>query len=422
MATNKAPDSEKDNDASLPTLPEQDGLTADQAAEHNYSEADAWDKSKYTLLTVLGFIVLGVVAYTWLDNSKRSEQSDRSYRFLSASIDSEGAEERFLSFADEYDDELSGVARFRAAVLQYREKKYIDSAKNFELAVTELGADPLAGRALLGQAVSLLKIKDKKVSDGKVVLEQLAESSDFLPTDRREAIFLLALQSLSENDMEMVEEHKSKLADDSNASYFLSRIEDLIKTSKFLTIAKSMPDINLEKGNAFLKKNGKRAGVISTDSGLQYEILEEGTGESPQEEDSVEVHYHGTLINGEVFDSSLERDVPASFAVNGVIKGWTEAIILMNVGSKWKLFIPSDLAYGESGNNSIGPNETLIFEVELIGITPKKIPEPPLDLNLTDTNSSSVDATLIIPEVDANSTVPVVEEIATAPADGNGSE
>lgn len=422
MATNKAPDSEKDNDASLPTLPEQDGLTADQAAEHNYSEADAWDKSKYTLLTVLGFIVLGVVAYTWLDNSKRSEQSDRSYRFLSASIDSEGAEERFLSFADEYNDELSGVARFRASVLQYREKKYIDSAKNFELAVTELGADPLAGRALLGQAVSLLKIKDKKVSDGKVVLEQLAESSDFLPTDRREAIFLLALQSLSENDMEMVEEHKSKLADDSNASYFLSRIEDLIKTSKFLTIAKSMPDINLEKGNAFLKKNGKRAGVISTDSGLQYEILEEGTGESPQEEDSVEVHYHGTLINGEVFDSSLERDVPASFAVNGVIKGWTEAIILMNVGSKWKLFIPSDLAYGESGNNSIGPNETLIFEVELIGITPKKIPEPPLDLNLTDTNSSSVDATLIIPEVDANSTVPVVEEIATAPADGNGSE
>ena len=422
MATNKAPDSEKDNDASLPTLPEQDGLTADQAAEHNYSEADAWDKSKYTLLTVLGFIVLGVVAYTWLDNSKRSEQSDRSYRFLSASIDSEGAEERFLSFADEYDDELSGVARFRAAVLQYREKKYIDSAKNFELAVTELGADPLAGRALLGQAVSLLKIKDKKVSDGKVVLEQLAESSDFLPTDRREAIFLLALQSLSENDMEMVEEHKSKLADDSNASYFLSRIEDLIKTSKFLTIAKSMPDINLEKGNAFLKKNGKRAGVISTDSGLQYEILEEGTGESPQEEDSVEVHYHGTLINGEVFDSSLERDVPASFAVNGVIKGWTEAIILMNVGSKWKLFIPSDLAYGESGNNSIGPNETLIFEVELIGITPKKIPETPLDLNLTDTNSSSAEATLIIPEVDANSTVPVVEEIATAPADGNGSE
>ncbi|MBT3668513.1 MAG: FKBP-type peptidyl-prolyl cis-trans isomerase [Opitutae bacterium] len=222
--------------------------------------------------------------------------------------------------------------------------------------------------------------------------------------------------------MVMVEEHKAKLADDSNASYFLSRIEDLIKTSNFLAVAKSMPDLNLEKGNAYLEKNGKRAGVISTDTGLQYEILEKGTGESPQEVDSVEVHYHGTLINGEVFDSSIERDEPASFAVNGVIKGWTEALKLMDEGAKWKLFIPSDLAYGETGSNSIGPNETLIFEVELIGITPKEIPEPPLDLNLTDANSSSAEAPLIIPEVDANASVPVVEENATVPADGNGSE
>ena len=422
MATNKAPDSEKDNDAPLPISPEQDGLTADQAAEHSYSEDDAWNKSKNSLLTVPGVIVLGVVAYTWLDDSKRSEQSERSYRFLSASIDSDGAEERFLSFADEYDDTLSGVARYRAAVLQYRGKNYIDSAKNFELAAIELGADPLAGRALLGQAVSLLKDKNKEVDDGKAVLERLASSSSFLPTDRREAIFLLTLQSLSENDMVMVEEHKAKLADDSNASYFLSRIEDLIKTSNFLAVAKSMPDLNLEKGNAYLEKNGKRAGVISTDTGLQYEILEKGTGESPQEVDSVEVHYHGTLINGEVFDSSIERDEPASFAVNGVIKGWTEALKLMDEGAKWKLFIPSDLAYGETGSNSIGPNETLIFEVELIGITPKEIPEPPLDLNLTDANSSSAEAPLIIPEVDANASVPVVEENATVPADGNGSE
>ena len=183
-----------------------------------------------------------------------------------------------------------------------------------------------------------------------------------------------------------------------------------------------MPDMNLAKGDAFLTKNGKREVVITTESGLQYEILQKGNGASPKDDDSVEVHYHGTLIGGEVFDSSIERDEPASFQVGGVIKGWSEALQLMKEGAKWKLFIPSDLAYGESGSNSIGPNETLIFEVELIGITPKKIPESPLDLNLTDTNSSSAEATLIIPEVDANSTVPVVGEIATVPADRNGSE
>ena len=422
MATNKESDSEKDNDVPLPTTPEQDGLTVDQAAEPTYSETDAWAKSKNSLFILLGLIFFGVIAYNYFDNSQRNDKSERSYRFLSASIDSEGAEERFLSFADEYGDALAGVARYRAAVLQYREKRYVEASKNFEQAAVEMGVDPLAGRALLGQAVSLIKEGGNRGADGKAVLEKLANSSSYLPTDRREAFFLLALQSLAENDMEGVEQYKEKLADDMNASYFLSRIDDLIKTNNFLAVAKSMPDMNLAKGDAFLKKNGKREVVITTESGLQYEILKKGNGVSPKEDDSVEVHYHGTLIGGEVFDSSIERDEPASFQVGGVIKGWSEALQLMKDGAKWKLFIPSDLAYGESGNNSIGPNETLIFEVELIGITPKKIPEPPLDLNLTDTNSSSAEATLIIPEVDANSTVPVVEEIATAPADGNGSE
>jgi FKBP-type peptidyl-prolyl cis-trans isomerase len=317
---------------------------------------------------------------------------------------------------------LAGVARYRAAVIQYREKRYVEASKNFEQAAVEMGADPLAGRALLGQAVSLIKEGVERAADGKAILEKLANGSSYLPTDRREAIFLLALQALAENDMKGVEQHKEKLADDMNASYFLSRIDDLIKTNDFLAVAKSMPDMNLAKGDAFLTKNGKREVVITTESGLQYEILKKGNGTSPKDDDSVEVHYHGTLIGGEVFDSSIERDEPASFQVGGVIKGWSEALQLMKEGAKWKLFIPSDLAYGESGSNSIGPNETLIFEVELIGITPKKIPETPLDLNLTDTNSSSAEATLIIPEVDANSTVPVVEEIPTAPADGNGSQ
>lgn len=382
MATNKESDSEKDNDAPLPIIPEQDGLTADQAAEHSYSEADAWDKSKRSLLILLSVIVFGVVAYTYLDDSQRNDKSERSYRFLSASINAEGAEERFLSFADEYDDTLAGVARFRAAVLQYREKRYAESSKNFEQAAVEMGTDPLAGRALLGQAVSLIKENSGRGAEGKAVLEKLTNSSSYLPTDRREALFLLALQALAENDMNGVEKHKEKLAGDMNASYFLSRIDDLIKTNNFLAVAKSMPDLNLAKGGDFLRKNGKREAVITTESGLQYEILKKGNGVSPKEDDSVEVHYRGTLIGGEVFDSSIERDEPASFKVNGVIKGWTEALKLMVEGAKWKLFIPSDLAYGESGNNSIGPNETLIFEVELLKVTPKPI-EPKADLNET---------------------------------------
>lgn len=382
MATNKESDSEKDNDAPLPIIPEQDGLTADQAAEHSYSEADAWDKSKRSLLILLSVIVFGVVAYTYLDDSQRNDKSERSYRFLSASINAEGAEERFLSFADEYDDTLAGVARFRAAVLQYREKRYAESSKNFEQAAVEMGTDPLAGRALLGQAVSLIKENSGRGAEGKAVLEKLTNSSSYLPTDRREALFLLALQALAENDMNGVEKHKEKLADDMNASYFLSRIDDLIKTNNFLAVAKSMPDLNLAKGGDFLRKNGKREAVITTESGLQYEILKKGNGVSPKEDDSVEVHYRGTLIGGEVFDSSIERDEPASFKVNGVIKGWTEALKLMVEGAKWKLFIPSDLAYGELGNNSIGPNETLIFEVELLKVTPKPI-EPKADLNET---------------------------------------
>ena len=323
-----------------------------------------------------------MVAYTYLDDSQRNDKSERSYRFLSASINAEGAEERFLSFADEYDDTLAGVARFRAAVLQYREKRYAESSKNFEQAAVEMGTDPLAGRALLGQAVSLIKENSGRGAEGKAVLEKLTNSSSYLPTDRREALFLLALQALAENDMNGVEKHKEKLADDMNASYFLSRIDDLIKTNNFLAVAKSMPDLNLAKGGDFLRKNGKREAVITTESGLQYEILKKGNGVSPKEDDSVEVHYRGTLIGGEVFDSSIERDEPASFKVNGVIKGWTEALKLMVEGAKWKLFIPSDLAYGESGNNSIGPNETLIFEVELLKVTPKPI-EPKADLNET---------------------------------------
>ena len=126
----------------------------------------------------------------------------------------------------------------------------------------------------------------------------------------------------------------------------------------------------IEEGRKFLETNASKEGVTVLESGLQYEVLAQGDGiNMPKLEDNVTTHYHGTLMDGTVFDSSVDRGEPASFPVNGVIKGWTEALQLMPVGSKWKLYCPSDLAYGERGSPPrIGPHEPLIFEVELISI------------------------------------------------------
>jgi FKBP-type peptidyl-prolyl cis-trans isomerase FklB len=130
-----------------------------------------------------------------------------------------------------------------------------------------------------------------------------------------------------------------------------------------------MSEDNKKKGNEFLAQNKTKEGVVTLPSGLQYKILKQGTGPKPKLSDEVTTHYRGTLINGTEFDSSYKRNAPVSFPVNGVIKGWTEALQLMPTGSKWQLFIPSDLAYGPNGAGGvIGPNETLIFEVELISI------------------------------------------------------
>lgn len=125
---------------------------------------------------------------------------------------------------------------------------------------------------------------------------------------------------------------------------------------------------NMEEGKNFLEKNKKEKGVVTTESGLQYLVLKQGKGPKPTQSDKVQVHYKGTTIDGTEFDSSYKRGKPAEFPVTGVIKGWTEALLLMNVGSKYKLFIPSELAYGQSGAGPIGPNAVLIFEVELLDI------------------------------------------------------
>ncbi len=126
---------------------------------------------------------------------------------------------------------------------------------------------------------------------------------------------------------------------------------------------------NREIGEAFLSENAKREGVKTTASGLQYEVLESGNGAQPTANDRVEVHYTGKLIDGTVFDSSVERGVPATFGVTQVIPGWVEALQLMHEGDKWRLYIPSDLAYGPNGAGGlIGPDTTLIFDVQLLRV------------------------------------------------------
>lgn len=174
------------------------------------------------------------------------------------------------------------------------------------------------------------------------------------------------------------------LGDSINVQALAQALNDLMKNQKLLIKVEESQEIiqsyfmeqqskvgdkNLAEGKKFLDENKKKPGVKLTASGLQYEVIKEGSGNSPKETDEVTVHYHGTLISGEVFDSSVERGQPATFPVNGVIKGWVEALQLMKAGAKYKLFIPAELAYGPNGAGpKIGPNTALIFEVELLSI------------------------------------------------------
>lgn len=138
---------------------------------------------------------------------------------------------------------------------------------------------------------------------------------------------------------------------------------------RLFQIKKEKAAANLKAGNEFLEANKQRPGVVALPSGLQYEIITEGTGAKPTAANNVTCHYHGTLIDGTVFDSSVRRGQPATFPLSRVIKGWTEGVQLMPAGSKWRFFIPPYLAYGENQQGpQIGPNSTLIFEVELLEI------------------------------------------------------
>ena len=146
----------------------------------------------------------------------------------------------------------------------------------------------------------------------------------------------------------------------------------------FMQLQTKVSEKNIKEGQDFLAKNKERKDVKTTASGLQIEVIKEGSGAIPKLEDMVSVHYKGTLVNGDVFDSSLERNQPVSFAVSGVIPGWTEALQLMKVGSKYKIYVPSELGYGANPNprSKIKPNSVLIFEMELLSIDkPSAAPE-----------------------------------------------
>ena len=381
MANNDQSEEPKENEQ--PEQEPSEGLTAEQAAEQRpYDEMEVWKKSKNTLFSVLGAIALAVAISTFYNNSKEEEAAARSLRFLNATVSEVGSEEKFLSFAEDYEDTLGGVAQYRAASLQYGDERFSEAATNFLEAANRLAGDPLRGRAKIGHAVSL--IKDGKKEEGKSALLKIINDGNLLKSDQFEARYLLGVHALSNDKRDEYEVQFKALGENESSADYLSRLADFERLYGLYKQAKSLPELNLAKGAEYLDKQRKRKRVKETESGLLYEVLKDGNGSLPVETDEVEVHYHGTLINGDVFDSSIDRGEPSKFRVNQVIKGWTEALQLMKVGAKWKLYIPSDLAYGKRGSNSIGPNEVLTFEVELLGITPP-IEEPELpDVNASE--------------------------------------
>lgn len=207
-----------------------------------------------------------------------------------------------------------------------------------------------------------LESTDQKVSYGMGLVMGQRMSND-LP-DLKMDQFLQGIQHGHAGDDEQTRMSREEIQEALMAYQTQLQEQESAKTEE---LAKK----NLEAGEQFLAENAERDAVKTTESGLQYEILEEGDGDKPTAEDRVRVHYTGELISGEVFDSSRERGEPVTFGLNQVIPGWTEGLQQMSEGSRAKLYIPSDLAYGPGGNQRIGPNETLVFDVEILEINPE---------------------------------------------------
>lgn len=215
-------------------------------------------------------------------------------------------------------------------------------------------AKPAAGQSTL---------KDQKAKNSYALGMNLAHSVKTQPVDLDTAAFIQGIKDVLGGG--------KTLMSDAEMTAALAVLETEVN-AKAAEKAKQLGETNKVEGAAFLAGNKSKPGIVTLPSGLQYKIITAGTGPKPTTADTVVCNYRGTLINGKEFDSSYKRGQPASFPVGRVIKGWTEALQLMPVGSKWQLFIPSDLAYAEHGaGQDIGPNATLIFDVELISIQGK---------------------------------------------------
>ncbi|MCW8125500.1 FKBP-type peptidyl-prolyl cis-trans isomerase [Microbulbifer halophilus] len=207
-----------------------------------------------------------------------------------------------------------------------------------------------------------LETQEQKVS--YIIAEDMAKRLDSQGVELDSQVVLMALNDAAEGrESRLSDEEKQQVISVFQENMQAKQQEMMAEQEKEL---KAQAEENLAEGEAFLEENAQKEGVTTTDSGLQYKVITEGSGDTPTAESVVEVDYRGTLLDGTEFDSSYANGEPVQFPVNGVIKGWTEALQLMKEGAKWELYIPADLAYGPGGaGGKIGPNATLIFEVEL---------------------------------------------------------
>ncbi len=205
-----------------------------------------------------------------------------------------------------------------------------------------------------------LELKDQKEKESYSLGYQFGKNLKFQETEIDFEVYMSGLRDALEGKESRLTQEEIR----STINNLQKRLADA--QQKHL---KEQAERNLADGKAFLEENGKKEGMITLPNGLQYKVLTEGSGRAPQKSDTVKVHYRGTFINGTEFDSSYSRGEPQVFRVDGVIVGWTEALLLMKEGAKWQLFVPSELAYGERGvPQRIPPNSTLIFEIELLSV------------------------------------------------------